>query len=145
MLTALQSFVQSFASFSWALAVFGFSQSGNVFKGLPTRTPTAGATANFVDVTAAIQAKFDSIDNAIYNPVNTVQTSLIALAFGFLQPSNFNPTTIAQTSWNLVRWSWGIAAQLIPGGVVGSGGPPVGWGPVNRADAELFSTTGPTA
>jgi hypothetical protein len=134
----LQGFVKSFASFSWALAVFGVSQGGKVFKGLPTSSPTLTATRSFNATTATMQDQYDSLDSRVYNAGNAVQQAAIDVTFNFFTPNTFNPRTILETNRNLLRWGFGLAAQLIPGGKVGNGGPPVGWGPVNRSDAELF-------
>ena len=140
LINSFQSFSEATASFAWALSVFGLSQAGKVFKGLPTSDPTASATAAFDATTAAIKHQFDGIDNTIYNAGNTIQQAAIGLTFNLLSPNTFAPKTVLQTSQNVFKWGLGLAAQLIPGGKVGSGGPPVGWGPVNRKDAELFST-----
>jgi hypothetical protein len=134
----LQKFVQSMAQFSWALAVFGFSQGGSLLRGVTTTDPTAGATQSFNAVTNSMERQYDAIDQAIYNTGNTVLSLVVPSVFQFFQPSNFYPQTILQTSENLARWSFGIVTQLIPGGRLGTGGPPVGWGPVNWQDATLF-------
>lgn len=138
----MREFVKSFARFSSALAVFGVSQTAKLINGLPTRSPTLKATESFEETTVTIKKQFDGVDNAIYNPVETVQNVLIDLAFDFFQPNTFNPRTIWETTRNVSRWATGIAAQLIPGGRVGTGGPPQGWGPVNIEDAELFHASG---
>ena len=137
---SVQDFSKATAGFSWALSVFGLSQVGKVFKGLPTSDPTASATASFDATTAAVKNQFDNLDNTIYKAGDTIQQAAIDLTFSFLSPTTFDPRTVLQTSQSVFKWGLGIAAQLIPGGKVGSGGPPVGWGPVNRKDAELFST-----
>jgi hypothetical protein len=125
-----QSFVQSCFNFSWALAVFGISQGGNLLRGVTTTHPTASATQSFNAVT---------IDQRIYGAGNTVQSQLVwPVVQQLLNPANYTPQSLLQTSQNLARWSFGIVTQLIPGGRLGTGGPPVGWGPVNRQDAELF-------
>jgi hypothetical protein len=139
---ALSDFAKSFADFSWALSVYGFSQAGNVLRGLPTSAPTQKATDSFEATTAAIEKQFDVIDNAIYRPVKGVQDALIDVTFNFFSLNTFNPSTILQTSTNLLRWGVGVATQFIPGGRIGTGGPPVGWGPVNITDAELFYVPG---
>ena len=43
----MREFVKSFATFSWALAVYGLSQTGNVLRGWPTTAPTLKATESF--------------------------------------------------------------------------------------------------
>ena len=134
---ALADFTKSVASFSWALSVFGVSQAGKVFKGLPTSDPTQSATASNDAVTKTIKEQFDANDNTAFSTVNGVSNALIGLTFSFFTPSTFNPTTILQTSQNVLRWGVGLVTQLIPGGQVGNGGPPVGWGPVNNEDAEI--------
>jgi hypothetical protein len=106
-----QSFVQSFFSFSWALAVFGISQGGSLLRGVTTTHPTASATQSFNAVTNSMERQFDAIDQRVYGAGNTVQSQLV----------------------------WPVVQQLFnPAGRLGTGGPPVGWGPVNRQDAELF-------
>ncbi len=139
----MREFVKSIASFSWALSVYGFSQAGNLLRGLPTKAPTLKATESFETTTGVIKDQFDAVDNAIFSPVNTVQTALIELTFNFLQPSTFNPKTVWETSQNLFKWGVGVATQFIPGGRIGTGGPPTGWGPVNITDAELFYVAPP--
>src|SRR5262249_3615493 len=141
----MREFVKSFASFSSALVVFGVSQTAKLINGLPTQAPTLKATESFTEVTSTIKDQFDSTDNAIFNPVETVQNILINLAFDFFQPNTFNPTTILETTQNVTKWALGIGAQLIPGGRVWTGGPPQGWGPVNIEDAELFYAAGESA
>ena len=138
----MRDFVKSFASFSSALAVFGVSQTAKLINGLPTKAPTLMATESFKETTSTIKDQFDSVDNAIFKPVETVQNVLIDLFFDFFRPNTFNPSTIWETTQNVTRWALGIGAQLIPGGRVGTGGPPVGWGPVNIEDAELFHAGG---
>ena len=134
-----QNFVQSFFSFSWALAVFGISQGGNLLRGVTTTHPTASATLSFNAVTNSMERQFDAIDQRIYGAGNTVQSQLVwPVVQQLLNPANYTPQSLLQTSQNLARWSFGIVTQLIPGGRFGTGGPPVGWGPVNRQDAELF-------
>lgn len=133
-----EQFTKASARFSWAMAVFAVHQGGSIFKGLPTSDPTANATADFNKVSDTVVGTFDNVDNTLFNTPNTVQQASIGLAFNLLQPSNYAPKTVAETTNNVVRWGIGLATQLIPGGVVGTGGPPEGWGPVNREDAELF-------
>src|ERR1041384_2417477 len=138
----MREFVKSFASFSNALAVFAVSQTAKVINGLPTRAPFLKATESFEETTGTIKNQFDAIDNGIFRPVETVQNVLIDLVFDFFQPNTFNPRTIWETTQNVTKFGLGIAAQLIPGGSVGTGGPPQGWGPVNIEDAELFHASG---
>ena len=138
----MREFVKSFASFSSALTVFGVSQTAKVINGLPTKAPTAKATESFNATTNTMKDQFDGIDNAIFNPVETVQNLVIDLVFDFFQPNTFKPQTIWDTTQNLTKWGLGLAAQLIPGGRVWNGGPPQGWGPVNLDDAELFHASG---
>jgi len=138
----MREFVKSFATFSWALPVYGLSQAGNVVRGWPTTAPTLKATETFNATSQALENQFDALDNALFRPVDTIQRAVIDVTFNFFSPSTFNPQTILQTSQNLLRWGAGLATQLIPGGTVGTGGPPVGWGPVNIEDAELFHVPG---
>jgi hypothetical protein len=141
----MREFVKSFASFSSALVVFGVSQTAKLINGLPTRAPTQKATESFNETISTIKDQFDSIDNAIFSPIETVQNVLIDLVFDFFQPNTFNPATIGETTLNVTKWALGIGAQLIPGGRVWTGGPPQGWGPVNIEDAELFHAGGGSA
>jgi hypothetical protein len=113
-----------------------------LLRGLPTSAPTLKATESIQKTSAALQKEFDTIDNAIFKPVDAAERAVIDVAFNFFSPSTFNPQTILQTSQNLAKWSLGLAAQFIPGGKVGVGGPPVGWGPVNLQDGELFYVPG---
>jgi hypothetical protein len=138
----MRSFVKSFTRFSWGLVVFGVSQTAYVLRGLPTREPTLKAKLAFKNTTDAMNEQFDVIDKRVFEIGDTVQGALIDLTFNFLRPATFNPRTVLDTSQNLARWGLGIAAQLIPGGRFGSGGPPQGWGPVNVDDAELFWVRG---
>ena len=127
-----QKFVQSLTNFSWALAVFGFSQSGNLLRGVTTADPTASATQSFNAVTGCMERQYDAIDQRVYGLGNTVQSQLIwPVVQQLFNPANYTPQSFLQTSQNLARWSFGIVTQLIPGGRLGTGGPPVGWGPVN--------------
>jgi hypothetical protein len=132
-----QDFVKSVANLSWALSVFGVSQAGKVFKGLPTSDPTKRARDSNQAVANSILEQFDVNDNTAYNTGAAVQNALIGLTFGLAQPSNYNPITIAQTSENVAKWAVGLVAQFIPGNRYGTGGTPTGWGPVNISDAEL--------
>ena len=138
----MRSFVKSFTRFSWALMVFGVSQTAYVLRGLPTRNPTLKAREGFENTTDAMNEQFDAIDKRVFDIGDTVQGALVDLTFNFFRPDTFNPRTIWETSQNLTRWGLGIAAQFIPGGRVGTGGPPEGWGPVNIDDAELFWVSG---
>ena len=138
----MRSFVKSFTRFSWALMVFGVSQTAYVLRGLPTRDPTLKAREGFENTTDAMNEQFDAIDKRVFDLGDTVQGALVDLTFNFFRADTFNPRTIWDTSQNLTRWGLGIAAQLIPGGRVGTGGPPEGWGPVNIDDAELFWVSG---
>ena len=139
----MRQFVKSFASFSWALSVYAFSQSGNLLRGIPTRAPTQKAAESFVETTDAIKRQFDVIDDAIFKPVDSIQSALIDTTFNFFSLNTFNPKTIWETSQNLFKWGVGVATQFVPGGIVGRGGPPQGWGPVNIEDAELFYVSTP--
>ena len=136
--TSAAAFSKSAADFYLSIAVFTFSQSGKVFRGLPTKDPAQIATERFDATTPTITDQFDSIDNSLYSPVKTIQDALIDSTFSFFTPNTFNPETIAETTQNVLRWGLGLAYQLIPGGVIGTGGPPAGWGPVNEEDAQLF-------
>lgn len=138
----MRSFVKSFTRFSWGLMVFGVSQTAYVLRGLPTRDPTLKAREGFENTTDAMNEQFDTIDKRVFDIGDTVQGALVDLTFNFFRPDTFNPRTILETSQNLTRWGLGIAAQFIPGGRVGTGGPPEGWGPVNIDDAELFWVSG---
>jgi hypothetical protein len=137
----MRDFVKSAFGFSSALVVYGVSQTVNVFRGLPTKAPTQTATRSFEVTTAALKTQFDSLDNTIYNTVDTVQNVFIDLFFNFFTANTFNPKTVWETSVNVTKASLGLAEQLIPGGKIGTGGPPQGWGPVNNQDAELFQVT----
>ncbi len=134
----VRDFVKSFANFSWALSVFGVSQSVNVLRGLPTSDPTLRATKGFDATTVAFRRQYDVLDDSAYKTGSTVNTLLIDLFFDFFRPDTFKPSTIAETTQNVTKSVLGLAAQLIPGGKVWNGGPPQGWGPVNNQDAELF-------
>lgn len=138
----MRSFVKSFTRFSWGLMVFGVSQAAYVLRGLPTRQPTLKAQLGFENTTAAMNEQFDSIDKRVFDIGDTVQSALVDLTFNFFRPDTFNPRVVWDTSQNLARWGLGIAAQFIPGGRIGAGGPPQGWGPVNVDDAELFWVSG---
>ncbi len=138
----LRDFTKSMTRFAWALTVFGVSQSGYILRGLPTRDPTLKATQGFDEATEALKREFDAIDQRTFRTGDAVQGALVDLTFNLLQPQNYNPRTLWQTGQNLARWGAGIAAQFVPGGRVGTGGPPVGWGPVNTDDAELFWVSG---
>ena len=138
LITSFGNFTKASAEYSLAMTVFAIHQGGNILKGLPTSTPPETATEDFKKVTETVTGLFDSIDNTLYSTPNAIQQALIDVAFNLLQPSNYAPATVSETATNVVRWAYGLGAQLIPGGVVGSGGPPEGWGPVNRRDAELF-------
>src|SRR5260370_17852980 len=139
----MRDFVKSAFSFSSALVVYGVSQTVNVFRGLPTKAPTQTATRSFEVTTAALKTQFDSLDNTIFKTVDTVQNVFIDLFFNFWTPNTFNPKTIWETSENLTKWSLGLAAQLIPGGKIGTGGPPQGAGPAHHPDPALFHATPP--
>ena len=134
----MREFVKSFVDFSWGLVVYGLSQGGQLLRDWPTSAPIQGAAQSFQKVNVAIQGQFDTIDNAIFKPVQSAQNALIDVTFNFFSSENLNPRTVLHTGENLLKWGAGVAAQLIPGGTIGTGGPPVGWGPVNRKDAELF-------
>jgi hypothetical protein len=138
----MKDFIQSLTKFSWALTVFGFSQAGNILRGLPTSDPTLKATESFNITTETIEEQYDSIDKTVFDIGNTVQTAVIETAFNLLKPANYAPRTVWETTQNLARWGLGLATQFIPGGKVGTGGPPTGWGPVNIDDAELFYVRG---
>jgi hypothetical protein len=135
---SMREFIRSLADFSWALTVFAVSQSAKVVNGLPTSDPTKTARKSFNATTTTMKEQFDAIDNTAFNTGKTVQDAVIDLTFNFFTPNTFNPITIWNTSQNVLRWGVGIATQFIPGGQVGVGGPPTGWGPVNREEAELF-------
>jgi hypothetical protein len=134
----VRDFVKSFANFSWGLSVLGVSQAVNLLRGLPTSDPTLRATKTFEATTDAMRRQYDAIDDNAYKTGRTVNNVLIDLFFDFFQPNTFRPTTIAETTQNVVKAVLGVGAQLIPGGKVWTGGPPQGWGPVNNQDAELF-------
>ena len=138
----LEGLAQSAAEFSCALAVFGLSQGGKVFRYWPTSEPTTAAVGSFAASTATLKAQFDGVDSAIFNACNGVQQAALASTFALLTPANWTPQSLAQTTINLVRLGIGQAVQLIPGGTVGVGGPPEGWGPVNPADAARLSYGG---
>ena len=138
----MREFVKSFATFSWALAVYGLSQTGNVLRGWPTTAPTLKATESFKETSQALEKQFDTLDNTIFKPVDAIQRAAIDVTFNFFSPNTLNPQTILQTSQYLLRWGAGLATQFIPGGRIGTGGPPAGWGPVNLEDAELFHVPG---
>src|SRR5262249_60518335 len=131
----MREFVRSLTDFSWALTVFAVSQSGKVLKGLPTSDPTKTARESFNATTTSVKEQFDANDTAVFNTGKTIQDAVIDLTFNFFTLNTFNPVTIWNTSQNVLRWGVGIATQLIPGGQIGVGGPPTGWGPVNREDA----------
>ena len=139
---SVRYFTKSMTRFAWALTVFGVSQSGYLLRGLPTKDPTWKATEGFDGATDSLKKEFDSIDQRTFRVGDTVQGALVDLAFNLLQPQNYNPSTVWQTTRNLARWGAGLAAQFIPGGRVGTGGEPQGWGPVNIDDAELFWVSG---
>lgn len=139
-MSGLQDFAKSATNFSIALSVFGVSQGGKVFKGLPTNDPTAEATESFNEVNDTIQEQYDGNDRAVFNTSTAVSDALIDITFAFFQPQTFNPATVLETGVNLARWGAGVAGQLVPGGV-NKGGPPTGWGPVNREDAEITLPT----
>jgi len=134
----MREFVRSLADFSWGLTVFAVSQSAKIVNGLPTSEPTKTARESFNATTTTMKEQFDAIDAAAFNTGKTIQDAVIDLTFNFFTPNTFNPATIWNTSQNLLRWGVGIATQFIPGGQIGVGGPPIGWGPVNHEDAELF-------
>lgn len=138
----MRSFIKSLTRFSWALSVFGVSQAGYVLRGLPTREPTLKAKVGFENTTDAMKEQFDDVDKRVFDIGDTVQGALVDLTFNLLKPENYNPRTVWQTTQNVARWGLGIAAQFVPGGRVGTGGPPEGWGPVNTDDAELFWVSG---
>jgi hypothetical protein len=138
----MREFIKTVTRFSWALSVFGVSQAGYVLRGLPTREPTRKARAGFDNTTDAMKEQFDSIDRRVFDVGDAVQSALVDLTFNFFRPETFNPRTVWNTTQNVARWGLGIATQFVPGGRVGTGGPPVGWGPVNTDDAELFWVSG---
>jgi hypothetical protein len=136
----LESLAQSSAQFSCALAVFGLSQAGKVFKFWPTSTPTEPTAASFDATTAAIKEQYDSVDTTLFNTCNTIQQLALGSAFAAADPRNWTPQSLIESGTNLVRFGLGQAAQLIPGGKIGVGGEPVGWGPVNPTDASRLNT-----
>lgn len=135
----LEALAQSTAEFSCALAVFGLSQGGKVFRYWPTSEPTATAVDSFKASTATLKQQYDRVDSAIFNTCNGVGQAALASTFALLDPANWTPQSLAQTTVNLVRLGIGQAVQLIPGGKVGVGGPPEGWGPVNPEDGARLS------
>lgn len=130
----LQALAGATTEFSCALAVFGISQGGKVFRFWPTSEPTAAAVESFNASTATIQAQYDGVDRTLFNVCNGVGQAAVASGFALLTPANWTPQSLAQTTVNLVRFGIGQAVQLIPGGTVGVGGPPEGWGPVDPLD-----------
>jgi hypothetical protein len=138
----LEGLARSTTEFSCALAVFGLSQGGKVFRYWPTSQPTAPAIDSFTASTATLKAQYDGVDSALFNACNGVGQAALASAFALLDPANWTPQSLAQTTVNLVRFGIGQAVQLIPGGTVGVGGPPEGWGPVNPADGARLSYGG---
>lgn len=130
----LESLAQSSARFSCALAVFSLSQAGKVFKFWPTDEPTAAAVESFETTTASFQSQYDRVDTTLFNTCNTVQQLALGSAFALVDPRNWTPKSLVQTGTNLARFGIGQAVQFIPGGKVGVGGPPEGWGPVNAED-----------
>jgi hypothetical protein len=135
-----EALAQSGAKFSCALAVFGLSQAGKVFKFWPTDEPTATTVASFDATTAAIVEQYDQVDTTLFNTCNTIQQLALGSAFAAADPRNWTPQVLIETGTNLVRFGLGQAAQLIPGGKIGVGGEPVGWGPVNATDASRLNT-----
>ena len=132
----MQDFVKSIADFSLALSLFTVDQSSKVLNGIPTSDPTLKARESFQQTSAAIQAPFSPIIRSTYGIGKTVQDAVIDVSFNFFTPSTFNPITIVDTSQNVLRWGLGLAVQFLPGG--STGGPPTGWGPVNREDATFI-------
>jgi len=134
----MREFVKALTSFSWALSVFGVSQAGKVFRGLPTSAPTRRATTSFRAATDTFRHQYDSIENRVYNAGNAVQGIFVDLFFDFFRRETFDPKVVAETTRNVFNAGLGLAAQFVPGGRVWTGGPPQGWGPVNVESAELF-------
>ncbi len=138
LIDSFEAFTKSAAEFSLVLPVFTLDQGAKVFNGLPTSDPTITATASFEAANKSLEEQLGTVSKSVFKIGNGVQQAAITIGFNLLKPSNYDPRTILQTSSNLVRFGLGLAAQTIPGGKVGNGGPPTGWGAVNRADAEIF-------
>lgn len=134
----MREFVKSVADFSWALSALAVSQPAKVLNAWPTRDPTRAVTDSFEASSTAIEAQLDPVTHSLYTTGKTVQNAVIDLTFNFFSPPTFNPMTVVDTTQNVLRWSAGIATQFIPGGPIGNGGPPVGWGPVKTANAEFL-------
>lgn len=135
----LEALAQSTAEFSCALAVFGLSQGAKVFRYWPTSQPTAAAVDSFKASTATIKDQYDRVDTTIFNTCNGIGQLAVSSTVALLNPANWTPQSLAQTTINLVRFGIGQAVQFIPGGTVGVGGPPEGWGPVNPDDGARLS------
>jgi hypothetical protein len=134
----MREFVKSVADFSCALSALAVSQPAKVLNAWPTRDPARAVTEGFAASTTAIEAQLDPVTHSLYNTGKTVQNAVIDLTFNFFSPHTFNPMTVVDTTQNVLRWSAGIATQFIPGGQIGNGGSPVGWGPVKTENAEFL-------
>jgi hypothetical protein len=79
-----EEFFKSFASFVWAMPVFGVSQAGKMLRGLRTSDPTQLATQSFEQITATVKAQFDAFDTTLFHTGERVQNTVIDLAYSLL-------------------------------------------------------------
>jgi hypothetical protein len=137
LMDSFENFTKSAAEFSVALSAFALDQGFKVANGLPTSDPTATATASFQASSKSLEEQLGAVAGRVFSVGNGIQQAALTIGFNLLNPRNYTPQTLLETSSNLVRFGLGLAAQTVPGGKVGDGGPPTGWGPVNRDDAEF--------
>ena len=79
-----EEFFKSFASFVWAMPVFGVSQAGKVLRGLRQSDPTQLATQSFEHITATVKEQFDTFDTTVFHTGESMQNAVIDLAYSLL-------------------------------------------------------------